>query len=92
MKRPVRRFVLVVLVLAVLGLFFGWPRVNDVETGVTKAYPDLKPAIYDVAPERVYAAAREIAESASGWKMAGHGFGPGSWTVTLVRTPLDWSA
>jgi hypothetical protein len=87
MKRPVRRVVLLLLALAVLGLVFGWPRINDVETGKTKEYPDLTPATYDVPPERVYTAAREIAETASGWKVAGHGFGPGSWTVTLVRTP-----
>ena len=74
------------LVATGLGLAFAWPHVNDVETGTTAAYPDLKPRTYDASPERVYALARETAETSGGFRLSGHGFGPGGWSVQAVRT------
>jgi uncharacterized protein (DUF1499 family) len=77
----------VLLVAACLGLAFAWPHLNDVETGKTAGYPDLKPRPYDIAPDRVYVLVREIAETTGGWKLSGHGFGPGSWSVQTARAP-----
>ncbi len=87
MNRWNRRVVLLALVLGALWLIFGWPRINDVETGKTAQYASLKPATFELPPERVFAAAKEVADTSSGWKLAGHGFGPGSWSVQAVRSP-----
>jgi uncharacterized protein (DUF1499 family) len=83
-----RGLILFVLLVAVaLGLVFAWPHINDVETGKTAGYPDLKPRTYDAAPDRIYKLVREIAETSGGWKLSGHGSGPGSWSVQTIRTP-----
>lgn len=87
MKRQTRRVFLFLLLAGGLGLVFAWPRINDVETGKTAVYPDLKPRTYDVAPGRVYALVREIAANSPGWKLSAHGFGPGSWSIQTVRAP-----
>ena len=87
MKRQTRPVLFVLLVAAGVGLVFAWPRINDVETGKTAAYPDLKPRTYDVAPNRIYALVREIAATSPGWRLSAHGFGPGSWSVQTVRAP-----
>lgn len=86
MRRQTRNVVLFVLALAAVGLVFAWPRINDVETGKTRQYPTLQPRSYDVAPDHVYAVMREIATTTPGWKITGHGFGPGSFSVQAVRT------
>jgi uncharacterized protein (DUF1499 family) len=76
-----------ILVAAALMLVFAWPRINDVETGKTAAYPDLKPRTYDVPADRLYAFVREISENTAGWKLTGHGFGPASYSVQSARAP-----
>jgi uncharacterized protein (DUF1499 family) len=81
---------LIILVAATLMLFLAWPRINDVETGKTAAYPELKPRTYDAAPDRIYALVREISESTGGWKLTGHGFGPSSYSVQGTRAPHPW--
>jgi hypothetical protein len=86
MKRTVVRGVLLILVVAVVGLAFAFPRINDVETGKSAPYPNLKPRTYDAPPERVYSAAREAAGAADGWTVTGYGFGPGSWSIQTLRT------
>jgi hypothetical protein len=86
MNRTTVRAVLIVLALVAAVLATAFPRLNDVETGKSSEYPDLKPRIYDVAPDRVYAAAREALAASSGWKVTGYGFGPQSWSVQALRT------
>lgn len=39
------------------------PRINDVATGSTPEYPDLRPQRFDADPERVFEAAVEVASS-----------------------------
>jgi hypothetical protein len=85
MRRSPTPILLLILVAVAIGLVFAFPRINNVETGKTPQYPDLKLRSYDVAPQKVYALLREIAETSPGWKLSGHGFGPGSWSVQAVR-------
>jgi uncharacterized protein (DUF1499 family) len=48
---------------------FIWPTINDVSTGTTPQYADLKPQQFLDAPERVFAEALAAAE-ALGWEVA----------------------
>jgi hypothetical protein len=90
MRRHKGAVLFLLLVAVALALAFAWPRINDVETGKTAAYPDLQPRTYNASPERVYALVREIAETSSGWRLSGHGSGPGSWSVQAFRAPTPF--
>ncbi len=48
-----------VLVVGVLAASAVWPVINDVETGKTAEYPDVRPHYYSADPKRVYAEAVE---------------------------------
>jgi uncharacterized protein (DUF1499 family) len=54
--------VLAVLVALRLVAAFIWPTINDVTTGVTQEYPDLKPQRFEQSAERVFAAALATAK------------------------------
>src|SRR5215212_2367092 len=53
--------VAVLVALRVVAAFI-WPTINDVTTGVTQEYPDLKPQRFDQPAERVFAAALAAAK------------------------------
>jgi hypothetical protein len=89
MKRLLMRLLIVALVGGVAFLVLRWPRVNDVETGNSKAYPDLAPHTYVADGPRVFGAAKEAVNRLPGWRLGGSGFGPAGWTVQgLHRLPL----
>jgi uncharacterized protein (DUF1499 family) len=50
----------------ILGLI--WPRINDVKTGETPQYPDIKPQRFDKPQAEVFGAALEVAKSL-GWEI-----------------------
>ena len=54
-----------------------WPRINDVETGRTPEYPDLKVQRFTATDERVTRAARGAVANLPGWELVGSGRGPG---------------
>jgi uncharacterized protein (DUF1499 family) len=56
------------IVLAILIVLRGiaafiWPTINDVSTGTTAQYADLKPQTFSEAPERVFAESLAVAQS-----------------------------
>jgi uncharacterized protein (DUF1499 family) len=57
--------------------FFSWPRINDVETGRTPEYPDLKELTFVASEQRVASAAKEAIASLPRWSFVGSGRGPG---------------
>jgi uncharacterized protein (DUF1499 family) len=78
--------------LLVLGIVIGavwaataWPRINDVETGKTPEYPDLKVKIYSQSPEKVAKAAEEAIGSLPRWTLVGQGKGPGGYSLQAVH-------
>ncbi|MBI1763217.1 MAG: DUF1499 domain-containing protein [Acidobacteria bacterium] len=50
----------------ILGLI--WPRINDVRTGETPQYADIKPQRFNQPADKVFAAALAVAQ-ASGWEI-----------------------
>src|SRR5437899_1406992 len=57
-----------VLVVARVGAAFVWPTINDVTTGGTPQYPDLRPQRFDRPIDHVFDAALETAR-ALGWEV-----------------------
>lgn len=57
----------ILIVLRAIAAFI-WPTINDVKTGATPEYADLKPQSFGGAPERVFAEALAVAQSL-GWEL-----------------------
>jgi hypothetical protein len=81
-RRLLRITILVALVAAAAGAYFGWPRINVVETGRTPQYPDLKPREYDKSPADITKVARGVADRL-GWEYFGGGSGAGGSEIRL---------
>lgn len=92
-SRPRRRplpGLLIVLLLAGAAAALAWPRLNDVETGRTPAYPDLQPHRYPADIARVSQAAREVLGGLPRWRLVGGGSGPGGAELQAVHTTRLW--
>jgi uncharacterized protein (DUF1499 family) len=83
-----RHFVKLVLLLALLvGGFVAitrWPHLNDVETGRTPEYPDLRPRDYGASEDAVAKAAKAAVEGLPRWTFVGAGRGPGGSELRAV--------
>jgi uncharacterized protein (DUF1499 family) len=79
---------LLVVVVAAVAAFTAWPRINDVETGRTPEYPDLKVREYRASEEAVTKAVKFVVERLPRWRYVGSGSGVGGSEVRAVRTTL----
>jgi uncharacterized protein (DUF1499 family) len=61
-----------------------WPRLNDVETGRTPEYSDLRVQRFPAGEERVTRAARGAVAALPGWELVGSGRGPGGAELQVV--------
>jgi hypothetical protein len=80
------RLAFVALLGGAVWAVLAWPRINQVSTGSTPEYPDLKSAEYTVPGERVFAAAQAAAASLKNWSVVGAGHGPRGWSLQAVHT------
>jgi uncharacterized protein (DUF1499 family) len=89
MKRALVWLALIALGGTALGALTAWPLLNEVETGRTPEYPDLRVRTYSATPNRVGDALREALTDRPGWTVVGSGRGPGGVVVSAVHeTPL----
>jgi uncharacterized protein (DUF1499 family) len=63
-----------------------WPLLNDVETGRTPQYPDLRPRSYRAGPAEVARAARAALEALPRFRVTGSGSGPRGHEIQAVAT------
>jgi uncharacterized protein (DUF1499 family) len=61
--------VLAVLVGLRIALAFVWPTINDVTTGATPEYPDLKPQVFARSYDEVFDAAAATARAQERWEV-----------------------
>ncbi|HWX23625.1 MAG TPA: DUF1499 domain-containing protein [Vicinamibacteria bacterium] len=80
-----RKLLLLVLVLGGLGLSLGWPRLNDVETGRTPEYPDLRVRDYRAGVETVSKAVQDALRTLPRWTFVAAGSGPGGAEVQAIH-------
>ena len=62
-----------------------WPRINDVETGRTPEYPDLRVREYGTSPAKVAEAAKKELGRLPNWSVVGSGGGPGGHSIQAVH-------
>jgi hypothetical protein len=78
------------LALAVVGLLvwaaLAWPRINEVETGVTPGYESLRPHAYHTGEKQTLETVKTLVGRLPGWKYVGSGTGPGGSEVKAVRS------
>lgn len=80
-----KRLLLVVTIAAAVVAATAWPRLNDVETGRTPEYPDLKVREYAASPEHAIKAVQEALARLPGWSFVGAGSGPVGSQVRAVH-------
>ena len=83
------RVVTVGLLAGGLAAVLAWPRINDVETGKTAEYPDLRARDYATSAGEVTEAVKRAVSRLPGWAFVGSGSGPGGSEVRAVRT-MRW--
>lgn len=62
-----------------------WPRINDVETGKTAAYPDLRVREYRASERQVLQAVKDLVSRLPRWSFVGAGSGAGGSEVQAVH-------
>jgi len=85
MNRTATRLALVLLALGVIWAATAWPRINDVQTGRTPEYPDVRVHEYAASPEKVAQAAKEVLGRLPGWTLVGAGQGAAGHAIQGVH-------
>jgi uncharacterized protein (DUF1499 family) len=83
MRAPTK-VALVVLAVGAAWALTHWPRINDVETGKTPEYGDLRVQRFTGSEDRVAKAARAAITMLPGWDLVGSGSGPGGSELQAV--------
>lgn len=88
MKHLFKQLLVLGVVLGALWAATAWPRINDVETGKTPEYPDLRIHDYGAAPEVVVKRIQSLATGLPRWEVVGVGRGPAGAEIQAVHTTL----
>jgi uncharacterized protein (DUF1499 family) len=88
--KTVLKLVLLVLAVLLVWAYATWPRINDVETGKTPEYPDLRPKMYAASEAKVAKAAEDAVGHLPRWTLVGSGNGPGGHSIQAVSTTRLW--
>lgn len=82
----IRRLLILALLVGAVAAVTTWPRINDVETGRTPEYPDVKVREYAPSQEAVTRAAQEALARLPRFTLVGSGSGPRGSEVQAVAT------
>jgi uncharacterized protein (DUF1499 family) len=83
--KVVARIAALALALGGVWAATAWPRINDVETGRTPEYPDLKAREYGASPQKVAEVTKQVLGRLPGWSVVGSGGGPGGHSIQAVH-------
>lgn len=90
MRRTVLKVLLLAAVLAGAWAYTRWPPINDVETGKTPEYPELRVRDYMTSEDKVAKAARATVERLPRWTLVAQGKGPGGTEIQAVAKTRFW--
>ena len=84
-----KRLVLLTCLASGAWAFLAWPRINEVQTGRTPEYPDLRDRAYATTESRVFDAVKKVIGQLPRWTLVGGGSGPGGHSIHAIKaTPL----
>jgi uncharacterized protein (DUF1499 family) len=86
MKHLVKQLFVLAAIGAGIWLVTAWPRINEVETGRTPEYPDLRPRDYGASVDAVVRAIKDTTARLPRWEIAGSGKGAAGSEVQAVKT------
>jgi uncharacterized protein (DUF1499 family) len=86
MKHLLKQLLVVAVVLGALWAVTAWPRINDVESGKTPEYPDLRVHDYGASVDTVVKGVKTVAARVSRWEIVGVGKGPAGAEIQAVHT------
>ena len=86
MPRPLRTLVIVALVAGAIVAATRWPRINEVESGRTPEYPELREREFAAPEASVGRAAKAAVTALPGWSLVGAGQGPGGTSIQALAT------
>ena len=84
MSRPLKLVLILIVVGGAAWLALRWPRINDVETGRTAEYPELRPREYAAGEAAVAKAAHAAVAALPRWTFVAAGHGPGGTELQAV--------
>jgi uncharacterized protein (DUF1499 family) len=76
LKTLLKQLLVLGMILGGLYAFTAWPRLQEVETGKTPEYPDLKPHDYGFDPPTVAKGVRKVMDELPHWEVTGEAKGP----------------
>ncbi len=88
MKHLLKQLLVLGVILGALWAATAWPRINDVETGKTPEYPDLRIHDYGAAPEVVVKRVQSLVAGLPRWEVVGVGRGPAGAEIQALHTTL----
>jgi len=84
MRQILRALVVFALIAGAAAAATRWPRINQVETGRTPEYPELREREFAASEAAVGRAAKAAVEALPGWTFVGAGAGRGGTAVQAV--------
>ena len=90
MKHFLKQLLVVAVVLGALWAITAWPRINDVESGKTPEYPDLRVHDYGASVDAVVKGVKAVAARLPRWEVVGVGKGPAGAEIQAVHTTGVW--
>ncbi len=86
MRQLLRTLAVIALIAGVVVAVTRWPRINQVETGRTPEYPELREREFAASEAVVGRAAKAAVEALPGWTLVGAGAGRGGTAVQAIAT------
>jgi uncharacterized protein (DUF1499 family) len=88
--KTILKLLLLAGAIGLVWAYVTWPLINDVETGKTPEYPDLRPKMYAASVAKVAKGAEEAISHLPRWTLVGSGRGPGGHAIQAVATTRLW--
>ena len=85
MKTLVVQILAIAAIAGAIWAASSWPHINEVETGHSSEYPDLKPHDYGASPEEVATAVKSLLNRRPHWMFVGEGKGPAGAEIQAVH-------
>ncbi len=86
MKHLAKQVIVLAAVVGAIFLVTAWPRINQVETGKTPEYPDLRAREYGASVDSVVKGVKDVAARLPRWEIVGIGKGPVGSEIQAVKT------
>jgi uncharacterized protein (DUF1499 family) len=86
MKHLLKQLAVLAAIFGAVWLVTAWPRINEVETGKSPEYPDLRPRDYGASVDSVVRAIKDTTGRLGRWEIVNTGKGAAASEIQAVKT------